>query len=205
VSKKILLFDFGGVVIKTAFELRDHAAKTLGPLPWAGPFDPASDTEWRRFQAGEITERQYWHDRAAGFGVEVRTFMDNFYEPPRDELLRSEIVALIREYQCNGGTVGCLTNDMQAFQNQSWIAAMDIIHEFDVVVDGSITGFAKPDLRAYEAALNALGDPDPASVVFIDDLPVNVAGADRAGMIGVHFDPTDASGSLDRILAALAS
>jgi putative hydrolase of the HAD superfamily len=201
--KKSLLFDFGGVVIKTVFELRDYAVASLGPLPWAGPFDRSTDPEWVRFENGETTERQYWHDRAASFGMAVRPFLDNFYEPPGDHLLRPEVVALIRDYQRRGGAVGCLTNDMQAFQNQSWIAAMDIIHEFDFIVDGSITGFLKPDRRAYEAALDALGRPDPASVIFIDDLPTNVAGAEAVGMTAVHFAPTDVPASMARISAAL--
>jgi hypothetical protein len=39
------------------------------------------------------------------------------FEPPGDRLLHREMSDLIRERHADGGVVGCLTNDMQAFQN----------------------------------------------------------------------------------------
>lgn len=47
---------------------------------------------------------------------------------------------------------------------------------FDVLLDESETGVAKPDSRAYEQAAAAMG-LDPAGIVFVDDDPANVAGA----------------------------
>ena len=54
-----LLLDFGGVVLKSPFELRNDASKTLGPVSWAGPFDPSTDPEYVRWQSSKITERVY--------------------------------------------------------------------------------------------------------------------------------------------------
>ena len=39
--------------------------------------------------------------------------------------------------------------------------------------------------------MRALDDPDPASVVFVDDQPGNLRGAERCGMVPVWFDPVD--------------
>lgn len=57
---KRLLLDFGGVVIRTPFEMRHR----IGCPAWFGPFDPATDDLWRRMQGGEIAERTYWKTRA---------------------------------------------------------------------------------------------------------------------------------------------
>lgn len=50
------------------------------------------------------------------------------------------------------------------------------------IVDDSVTGILKPDPRAYAAAVAALG-AQACDVVFVDDLPRNVAGARAFGMV----------------------
>ncbi|MFG1702106.1 HAD family hydrolase [Nonomuraea sp. M3C6] len=51
-------------------------------------------------------------------------------------------------------------------------------------------GLVKPDREIYDELARELG-ADPSEIVFIDDRPENVEGAERAGMTGVHF--TDAA------------
>ena len=68
-----LIFDFGGPVLLTPFELRHVGERDLGLAPgtfgWTGPFDPAADRDWRAFQDGEMNEREYWALRAAEFAA----------------------------------------------------------------------------------------------------------------------------------------
>lgn len=52
----------------------------------------------------------------------------------------------------------------------------------------------KPDPAAYALALDALG-LSAHRVLFVDDQPVNVAGATAADLAAVHFDLTDVAGS----------
>ena len=61
----------------------------------------------------------------------------------------------------------------------------------DVVVSGE-EGLIKPDPAIYELTLRRLGNPDPASVFFIDDSLKNVEAARQAGLGGHHFK--DAAG-----------
>ena len=56
-------------------------------------------------------------------------------------------------------------------------------------MDGSVTGVLKPDPRAYQTAAEQLGHR-PGEIVFLDDLPYNVAGAVAIGMIAIHVDVT---------------
>jgi putative hydrolase of the HAD superfamily len=204
---KDLLLDFGGVLLLTPFELRPAAERSLGVAPgtltWAGPFDPPSDPLWQQWQDGTVTEREYWARRAADHGLETLPFMAQFFEPGGDHLVRPEMWALVRSRRAHGGRVAILTNDLQAFHGPEWIAAVTVLGEVDALIDGSVTKVLKPDPRAYAAALDVLGDPDPASVVFVDDQRGNLAGAEACGLTAVFFDPVDVAGSMARVHAAL--
>jgi putative hydrolase of the HAD superfamily len=200
---KHLLLDFGGPVLLTPFELVSKAEQTLGPIPWRGPFDMGTDLEYVRWQCGEITERDYWTVRAAAYGLDINGLMRHFYEPAGDYLVRAEMVDLITRHREAGRTVGVLTNDMDAFHGPEWKEGISVISQFDFIVDGSITGYLKPDPRAFRLALHAFGDPDPSRVVFIDDQQANLRGAEAVGISTVYFDPTDPTGSIKQIEAAL--
>jgi putative hydrolase of the HAD superfamily len=205
---KDLLLDFGGVLLRTPFELRHAAEESLGLAPgtlsWAGPFDPPSDPLWQQWQAGEVTEREYWAIRAESYGLETQTFMGGFFEPGGDHLIRHDMWDLVRAYQASGGRVGILTNDLRAFHGTEWVESITVLSEIDLLIDASITKVLKPDPAAYAAALAALGDPDPGNVVFVDDQRNNLRGAEACGMVAVFFDPVDVPGSIARVEKALA-
>jgi len=56
----------------------------------------------------------------------------------------------------------------------------------DVVVSGA-EGVAKPDRRIYEIALERMGHPDPADVLFTDDRENNCEAAKALGFKAHHF------------------
>jgi len=203
-AMKHLLLDFGGPVLLTPFELAAKAEQTLGPISWRGPFDRSTDPEYVRWQTGEITERDYWVIRAAAYGLDTIGLMRHFYEPAGDYLVRPQMTDLITRHRAMGRTVGVLTNDMGAFHGPEWKQGISVIRQFDFIVDGSVTGFLKPDPRAFKTALDALGDPEPSEVVFVDDQLGNVRGAEAVGICAVHFDPTDLVAAFERIESALA-
>lgn len=60
----------------------------------------------------------------------------------------------------------------------------------DVVISGDET-VKKPDPEIYQIALTRMGQPDPASIFFIDDRPENIAAAEALGMIGHVFEGAD--------------
>jgi putative hydrolase of the HAD superfamily len=201
---KSLLLDFGGPVLLTPFELIDKASQTLGPITWRGPFDTSTDPNYVRWQAGELTERDYWVLQAEPYGLDIHGLMRHFFEPAGDDLIRDDMVELIDRHQAVGRAVGVLTNDMNAFHGPEWKHGISVIGKFDFIVDGSITGYLKPHPQAFRCALEELGNPDPADVVFVDDQHINLRGAEALGIETVYFDPTDAAGSIERIEKALA-
>lgn len=56
----------------------------------------------------------------------------------------------------------------------------------DIVVSGQ-TGLVKPDPAIFHLARSRMGDPDPADVLFIDDIPRNIATAEALGYQGHLF------------------
>ena len=195
-----LIFDFGGPVLLTPFELRHVGERDLGLPPgtfaWTGPFDPAADADWRAFQAGEMNEREYWAIRAAEFaeltGEEptMPALCSHLYSGSEDELVRPQARRLLRDAKAAGIPVGMLTNDLTSFHDEDWLARMTVIREFDVMVDGRTEGVYKPDPAAYRLMLDRMGLPAEGTV-FIDDQPVNLAGAEEVGLTPVRLDPTD--------------
>lgn len=192
-----VLFDFGGVVIRTPFELLD--------TDWQGPFDPSLDPLWRAFQAGDMTEREYWHTRARQRHPDadepVGAFMRTLYDTDEAVIVRPEIPVLLDELEGHGLHVAVLTNDLAAFHSDEWIDRMTVIRRFDPVIDLSHVGFLKPSTEAFTHACKLL-DTDAGEVVFVDDQPANIAGARAYGLTAVWFDPTDIDGSIAQVLAA---
>lgn len=201
VSYDVLLLDFGGVCLVNPVELHAWAEDSLGLAPgtfdWMGPVDPSTDEKWRRMIDGELTERQYWAERAAEVGrvsgveMDTRTYMSMLYDPPRPELIRPEATAVVERAKAAGLGVSILTNDMRAFHGEAWERQVEFLDSADHVVDCSITNVLKPDARAYQQAVDAVGAA-PERILFVDDQPRNVEGGRAAGLDAVWFDIADA-------------
>ena len=202
-----LLLDFGGVLLKTNFELNDVAERSLGLAvgalaEWRGPFDPSADPAWQRFLDGELTERGYWVVQSAKYGLDTAGLMRHFFEPSGDHLIRTEMWDLVREWKAAGRKVGILTNDMSAFHGPEWKNNITVLKEVDLIADCSFSHL-KPDPRAYQHGLDEMGMTRD-DVVFVDDLFVNAQGAIDAGLLTVRFDPTNVESSIAEIRSAAA-
>lgn len=197
-----LVLDFGGPVLLTPFELVEQLPGTTAHDLFfeQGPFDTGGrpDDAWRQMQAGLITERDYWaHQAAAWHEAEgtrsvagVPQMFGSLYSPPGPHLVRHQAIDLVDDAIAAGRPTAILTNDMRAFHPVEWIEGMDIISRVDVMVDGSIEGVLKPDPRLYELLSQRLG-VGYADMVFIDDQPKNIRGAEDLGIPSVSLDVTD--------------
>ncbi len=195
---RALILDFGGVISRTLFETHEITERALGlpagTLPWRGPFDPANDALWRRMQADEISERDYWLQRTQEVGRllgETWTKMETFVQRARGAdpaaVIRPEAVAAIEAAKAAGCRLVVLSNELDLFYGADFRRKLPLLDLFDAVVDATYSGILKPDPRAYEAALAAAGVP-ARDAVFVDDQARNVAGAVKAGVPTVHFD-----------------
>jgi len=218
---KVLVWDFGGPVLRTPFELRAVAERAAGLAPgtlsWCGPFDPSKDPDWVAMQRGDFTEREYWYRRGDEWATLVpsvaaaevdrptrlRRLMDALFTGGDDVLIRPESRELTVQARAAGLRTAVLTNDMQAFHGEQWVRDREFLSLIDVLVDGSIEGVLKPDPRIFELLLARL-DASAGDCLFVDDQPGNIAGAQALGFSTVLFDPTDALNSLARVRASLA-
>jgi putative hydrolase of the HAD superfamily len=193
-----LLLDIGGVLVDTGLHLvarlaqREPAIRPL--LDRIGGLGSERDELWQRVLRREVTDRAYWAQRAAEVGAalgetwDTRAMMERLYALPREEWLRADVVRLMADTRAAGLPLGALTNDMADFHGPDWVARQDYLRLFDVIVDASVTGVRKPDPRAFGAAARALGLP-PGRIVFLDDMPWNVAAAAQAGLLAVRVPP----------------
>jgi putative hydrolase of the HAD superfamily len=208
-----LVLDFGGVISRTLFETHDLTEQALdlapGSLTWRGPFDPETDDVWRRMQAGEITERDYWthrmHETGALVGetwTEFPQFVGRVRGADPAAVIRPEALLAIEAARLAGKKLAILSNELDLFYGKDFRDKLPFLKDFDLIVDATYTGILKPDPRAFAKVTEALNLPAEACV-FVDDQLKNIGGGEAAGMICIHFDVTDPAGSYDRALHAL--
>jgi putative hydrolase of the HAD superfamily len=205
-ERRGLLLDIGGVVHRTGVHLVGRLAEdepALKPvLDRIGGIASDRDELWQQVMRHQVTEREYWAQRAAELGAalgetwDTRALMGRFYELPEQEWLCAGTIELMSDAKAAGVRVGALTNDMTAFHGPDWVARQEHLKLFDVVVDASLTGVMKPDPRAFDQGAEALGLPAD-QIVFLDDMPWNVEGARQAGMTAVRVPWDDPAPAID--------
>ena len=197
-NTRALILDFGGVISRTLFETHDLSEKALGlptgSLTWQGPFAPEADPLWRAMQADEISERDYWKSRTAEVGKltgQNWSEMSDFVRAARgaepDAVIRPEFRTTIAACKAAGVRLAILSNELDLFYGADFREKLPFLKDFEVIVDATYTGILKPDSRAYELVLQALGLP-AADCVFVDDQLRNIKGAEALGLPAVHFD-----------------
>ncbi len=200
----VLLLDFGGVCLLNPVELHATAEQHLdlpsGTFSWLGPVDPSTDDLWRHMIAGDITEREYWALRAADVGAaagrefSLSDYMSLLYDPPSDDLIRPAARQTVELALAAGLGVSILTNDMRAFHGREWEKGIEFLSLVDHIVDCSDTDILKPDPRAFGRAEEIIG-VGGERVLFVDDQPRSVAGAERVGLTAMWFDIANATES----------
>jgi putative hydrolase of the HAD superfamily len=194
-----LLLDYGGVVSRSTFELLPLIGaghpELAGLLRRRGTLGPDHDDLWAQMMRREISEREYWARRSAEFGRafhadwDVRAMMTWLEDGEIGEAsrLRPEAAALVADVQAAGLSAGVLSNDLAAFHDDDWLDRQEMLRTVDVVVDASVEAVLKPDPEIYLIAARRLGVP-PERVVFVDDIPWNVTGAQAVGMTAFLLD-----------------
>lgn len=181
-----VLFDYGGVVCTYQTE------EDVGLLAAAAGAGVAEfcDAYWAyrlSYDHAELDGTTYWHKVAAALGL-------SFSAAQIAELIRLDIkswlhlnegtIALIKDLADAGYRLALLSN-MPA-EVAAVIAEQPVAQAFEHRAFSCYLGSVKPDPECYRAVLAVLG-ARPADVIFIDDRPHNVAGAEAVGIRGVRF------------------
>jgi HAD superfamily hydrolase (TIGR01509 family) len=139
----------------------------------------------KRYETGAISTDEFSRSARAMIGADLEH--DEFTALWADIFLLNEPVAtLARELRARGYTllVGSNTNELHARQFRRQFA--ETLAHFDRQILSFEVGHCKPAAAFYEACARA-AQADPGDCLFIDDSPANVAGAEAAGLVAVHF------------------
>jgi epoxide hydrolase-like predicted phosphatase len=188
VDIKAVIFDLGGVVLDSPMEILADVEKNHGLEPnfinrlivGSGP-----QGAWARLERGEIPMEDFFDafDReiqSAGADISSREIMGAINNYLR---VRPEMLDVIRQIRKSGILTAALTNNWVADDEISSLLS-DFKKEFDVFVESSREGLAKPDPRIYKRVLEKLGVA-PEEAVFLDDIGRNLKPARKMGMITI--------------------
>jgi putative hydrolase of the HAD superfamily len=203
---RAVFFDFGGVILSSPFEAF-NAFEERNDLPrdfirTINSTNPDSNA-WARFERSEVPFDEFCdlfeaECREQGYEVAARELM-----PLLAGELRPEMVEAVK--RCHERLItACLTNNWVSFDDfpaDARAPARDsTLALFDHVIESSKVGVRKPDVRFYELACETCG-VEPAEVVFLDDLGVNLKPAAAMGMTTIKvIDPADALRQLEQVV-----
>jgi epoxide hydrolase-like predicted phosphatase len=184
---KALIFDFGGVLMRTRSDHSRRALEQRLGLPLRSIEDRIFSSELsQRAQRGEISEAAFWQqiERELDLPRQGMSWLEFYREFFADDFLDEELVALIRSVRPTLKT-GLISN--------AWDGLRELLHTrapiadaFDVLVISGEEKVMKPDPRLYRLALDRLG-VQAAEAIFLDDFKPNIDAANALGLIGVHF------------------
>ena len=187
-----VLFDYGGVICrpqpKADVELLASAAG-CSVAEFSVPY-------WEHrldYDRAELDGTTFWQKVGAGVGRSysaaeiaelVRLDAESWLH------LQAGTVALIEDLAAAGHRLALLSNAPSEVAEV--VAALPLASSFEHCVFSCYLQTVKPDPECYQAVL-ALLDASPDEVVFLDDRPENVAGAEAVGIRSVHFTTPEAA------------
>ncbi len=183
-SSEAVIFDLGGVVFGISLEpvIQSWAESTgMHPRELAASF--RIDSYYERLEVGGISPARYREHVCDLLGVHLsdEDFDRGWNSIYLDVLPGIEL--LLQELRQSSRLV-VLTNTNEIHSKEWRVRYADILTYFEKVFASHEIGARKPDAEAFQIVLDYLGI-DPQKVVFIDDNPENVRGAEAVGIKGI--------------------
>jgi glucose-1-phosphatase len=95
-----------------------------------------------------------------------------------------EVLELADELRARGIRTAILTNGTDTIPEEAKSLGLD--SHFEAVFNSADIGWTKPDERAFQHVIEAMG-VEPTEVFFADDSAAKLVGADALGMVVHHF------------------
>ena len=183
---KAVIWHCGGVIVWTADDSGRRAwERKLGLSVHELDRVVMGSASWIQAQCGTMREDDYWADIRTQLRLDENALEDlrrDFYAGDRVNPAVIDVITRLRPRYKH--TI--LSNAPASLPDQLW-ARFRVAHLFDAITVSATIGVMKPDPRAYDAALTALG-LRAEETVFIDDLLPNIDAARQLGMHVIHFE-----------------
>ncbi len=196
---KYIYFDVGGVVILDYSKTNkwNEMLKDLGITENQRPqFDQLFDTHEKKICCGEDI-KVFVREAEKTLGIK---FPQN-YDMTSDFVNRFELnpsmIALLGELKGNI-RLGLLTNQYPDLLNRIFQKGLLPKDVWDLIIDSSIVGIAKPDPRIYDLAEEKSG-VEPASILFVDNKVKLLEYPKLKGWHVFEYDPANAFKSTDKL------
>jgi epoxide hydrolase-like predicted phosphatase len=190
-SIKALIFDFGGVLVRTeSHEPRRQVAERLG-LSHEELYAIVFESEASILaELGRMSSRARWQRVSNLLGLqsaeECVAIMQEFFS---GDVLDTELVKCIRRMhgRYKMALLSNFTDSLpRLIENEFGLGDC-----FDVIIVSALVGVRKPDPAIYHLALERL-QVAPEEAVFIDDMPENVRAAASLGIHAIQFKSREA-------------
>jgi putative hydrolase of the HAD superfamily len=206
---RAVLWDFGGVFTESPFKAFAAFERSRGLpdnfLRRVNSLDTDANA-WARLERGEVSLAEFGdafeaESRALGHAVCGEEVIALLYGE-----LRPQMVEALR--RCSGHFVNaCLTNNVNTGRGHGLPTSEakarqvgEIMALFDLVIESSLVGARKPELRFYQLALEQLAI-EPPEAVYLDDLGINLKPARALGMTTIKVESAEqALGELETVL-----
>jgi putative hydrolase of the HAD superfamily len=198
-SADALLFDLGRVVLDIDF------SKTLAcwaghadcdPQAFAGRFS-SRDEIYLRHETGEISDAEFFAGLRAALGIKISDaqFLEGW-----NAIFAGEMPGIADQLARAAKRLPlyAFSNTNSAHVDHFSAAYAGLLGHFREMFLSSNIGMRKPDARAFDHVVKAIGVP-AGRIVFFDDLAENIEGARARGLTAVHV------ASSNDVAAALAA
>ena len=185
---KAVIFDFGGVLVRTLDSSRRRRWEARLNLPAGGLSRIVFDSDAAaRVSLGQAPNSAIWQHVADTLGLDDEQLEELQRDFWAGDQLDAELVQFIRELRPRYKT---------AILSNAWSDARQLFSQVfglgdvvDAMIISAEEGVIKPDPRIYQIAAARLG-VQPEQAIFVDDVAANAAGAQAIGMRGVQFKST---------------
>lgn len=186
---RVVAFDLMDTVVRDPFR---EALEAATGLPVQELFRRKGSSGWPAFERGELTEDEYWQDFVdAGIAFDPEAFH-------RARTVGYRWVAGMRELldDLAGAVMRIVASNYPVWIDE--LADGMLLGRFERVLASYHLGARKPETSFFERFLVQIG-AEAHEVLFVDDRPVNVDGAHRAGLRAHRF--VDAADLRARLVA----
>ncbi|NUP31123.1 MAG: HAD family phosphatase [Streptomycetaceae bacterium] len=186
-AERWLLMDYNGVIGRQPTAA--HWSQLRDSVGWAHGAEDFESTFWAErlaYDAGQITDGQFWQ-RVLGRSLPSGDLLHTVAVDAAMWLHTDErVLDLLRTVAARGIGVAMLSNAPVPVAEAIAAAPWSTVFGGHLAFSAHL-GVNKPDPEAYTGALRLMGDPDPGTVLFVDDRADNVAAARALGIHAVHY------------------